>query len=165
MERTLLDVKQQNSEIGKIYYHRCPDNNKYFRSIRLSFNPWVNAITPQISNPIYGEPPEGLEEISTLRLQTLMKHQMSSMFCWSMELPRETKIEALTYDLKQLLALELNLLTMKKKIINELNLLEFKTTHINSHWEYARTLTLCRKYILRISQLVKEPPLGIEEVS
>ena len=136
MDRTIQDVKQVNGEIGKIYYYRCPDNNNYFRSIRLHFNPWVNAITPQISNPIYGEPPEGLEEISTLRLQTLMKHQMSSMFCWSMELPRETKIEALTYDLKQLLALELNLLTMKKKIINELNLLEFKTTQINSHWGY-----------------------------
>ena len=81
MERTIQDVKQVNGEIGKIYYHRCPDNNKYFRSIRLHFNPWVNAITPQLSNPIYGEPPEGLEEISTLRLQTLMKHQMSSMFC------------------------------------------------------------------------------------
>ena len=83
MERTLQDVKQVNGEIGKIYYHKCPDNNKYFRSIRLHWNPWVNAITPQISNPLYGEPPEGLEEISTLRLQTLMKHQMGSMFCWS----------------------------------------------------------------------------------
>ena len=135
MERTLIDVKQQNGEIGKIYYHRCPDNNKYFRSIRLAFNPWVNAITPQISNPIYGEPPEGLEEISTLRLHTLMKHQMSSMFCWSMELPSETKIEALSYDLKQLLVLELNLLKMKKKILHELNLLEFQTTYINNQWE------------------------------
>ncbi len=81
MNRTLQDVKEQHGEIGKIYYHRCPNNNKYFRSIRLAFNPWINAITPQISNPVYGEPPEGLEEISTLRLQTLMKHQMGSMFC------------------------------------------------------------------------------------
>ena len=48
-----------------------------------------------------------------------------------MELPRETKIEALTYDLKQILSLELNLLQMKKKLIHELNLLEFKTNPIN----------------------------------
>ena len=81
MERTIQDVKQVNGEIGKIYYFRCPDNNNYFRSIRMHFNPWVNAITPQISNPVFGEPPEGLEEISALRLQTLLRHQMSSMFC------------------------------------------------------------------------------------
>ena len=135
MERTLIDVKQQNSEIGKIYYHRCPDDNNYFRSIRLHFNPWVNAITPQISNPIYGEPPEGLEEISERRLQTLMKHQMGSMFCWPMELPPEAKINALTYDLKQVMSMELTLLHMRKQLIRELNLLELKTTHINSHVE------------------------------
>ena len=81
MERTLIDVKQQHGEIGKIYYHRCPDNNKYFRSIRLHFNPWVNAITPQISNPIYGEPPEGLEEMPMMKLQRLLSNQMRSFAC------------------------------------------------------------------------------------
>ena len=122
MERTIQDVKQVNGEIGKIYYYRCPDNNNYFRSIRLHFNPWVNAITPQVSNPIYGEPPEGLEEISTFpTLITIM------------QLTPEAKINAITYDLKQVLIMELNLLQMKKKLIHELNLLEFKTTHINSH--------------------------------
>ena len=80
MERTLIDVKQQHGEIGKIYYHRCPDNNKYFRSIRLHFNPWVNAITPQISNPIYGEPPEELKPISPMMLNRLMRQQMTSSF-------------------------------------------------------------------------------------
>tara|TARA_B100001094_G_scaffold269201_1_gene273262 strand:- start:105 stop:389 length:285 start_codon:yes stop_codon:yes gene_type:complete len=50
----------------------------------------------------------------------------------TMELTPEAKINALTYDLKQVLSLELNLLQMKKKLIHELNLLEFKTTHINN---------------------------------
>ena len=49
-----------------------------------------------------------------------------------MELTPEAKINALTYDLKQVLSLELNLLQMKKKLIHEINLLEFKTTHINN---------------------------------
>ena len=46
-----------------------------------------------------------------------------------MELTPEAKINALTYDLKQVLSLELNLLQMKKKLIHELNLLEFKTNY------------------------------------
>jgi len=49
-----------------------------------------------------------------------------------MELTPEAKINALTYDLKQVLTMELNLLHVKKKLIHELNLLEFKTTHIHS---------------------------------
>jgi len=49
-----------------------------------------------------------------------------------MELTPEAKINALTYDLKQVLSLELNLLQMKKKLIHEINLLEFKTAHINN---------------------------------
>ena len=52
-----------------------------------------------------------------------------------MELPPEAKINALTYDLKQVMSMELTLLHMRKQLIRELNLLELKTTHINSHVE------------------------------
>tara|TARA_B100000287_G_C20391639_1_gene685918 strand:- start:74 stop:319 length:246 start_codon:yes stop_codon:yes gene_type:complete len=81
MERTFLDIKMTNKEIGKIYFHRCEDNPRYFRSIRIGYNPFLKCITPQISNPIYGEPPEGLEEMPMMKLQRLLSNQMRSFAC------------------------------------------------------------------------------------
>ena len=46
--------------IGKVYYHKCEDNKNYYRTIRLHFNPFSNSIQKQISNPVYGEPPDTL---------------------------------------------------------------------------------------------------------
>ena len=46
-----------------------------------------------------------------------------------MQLPPEARLNALTYDLKQVMSLELNLLQMKKKLIHEINLLELKTSY------------------------------------
>ena len=43
-------------EPNKIYFHRCPDDSKYFRTIRIQQNPFTNALSPQISNPVAGEP-------------------------------------------------------------------------------------------------------------
>ena len=64
MERTLQDLQRvSNGMIGKVFYHRCDDNKKYYRTIRLHFNPFSNSIQKQISNPVYGEPPEGLEAL------------------------------------------------------------------------------------------------------
>ena len=78
--RTVQDAKQWNSQIGKIYYQRCPDNPKYFRSIRIAHNPFTNSTQPQISEAIYGEPPEGLEPIPPLMLTRLMRIQNMSAF-------------------------------------------------------------------------------------
>tara|TARA_B100000073_G_scaffold14427_1_gene11799 strand:- start:122 stop:349 length:228 start_codon:yes stop_codon:yes gene_type:complete len=67
-------MEQRNKlENGKIYYSKCPDNPDYFRSVRLQFNPYTQSYRPQISNPVNGVPPEGLEEISPVLLQRLMK--------------------------------------------------------------------------------------------
>ena len=65
---------------GKIFYRRCPDDSRYYRSIRLHFNPFVNKLVPQISNPVMGEPPEELQEIPPLLLSRIMRDQMSSEF-------------------------------------------------------------------------------------
>ena len=80
-ERTSIDNQNCHSGlIGKMLYHKSPDNDKYFRSIRVAHNPFTNSLQPQISNPIYGEPPEELKPISPLMLNRLMKTQMSSSF-------------------------------------------------------------------------------------
>ena len=78
-ERTSIDNQNWHSGlIGKMFYHKCPDNDKYFRSIRVAHNPFTNSLQPQISNPIYGEPPEELKPISPMMLNRLMRQTMSS---------------------------------------------------------------------------------------
>ena len=80
-ERTSIDNQNwHNGLIGKMFYHKCPYNDKYFRSIRISHNPFTNTLQPQISNPVYGEPPEELKPISPMMLTRLMRQQMSSSF-------------------------------------------------------------------------------------
>ena len=79
MERTIQDLQRWNGGmIGKIYYQLCPDYNRYFRTIRIHHNPWTNALQPQISNAVFGTPPEELEAINPLMLTRLMRMSMSS---------------------------------------------------------------------------------------
>tara|TARA_B100000287_G_scaffold154525_1_gene145847 strand:+ start:174 stop:464 length:291 start_codon:yes stop_codon:yes gene_type:complete len=60
-------------EPNKIYFHRCPDDSKYFRTIRIQKNPFTNALSPQISNPVAGEPTPEMDEISIHALRRLMR--------------------------------------------------------------------------------------------
>ena len=79
-ERTHLQAKQWDSQIGKIYYHRCEDNPKYFRTIRIWHNPFTNANQPQVSNPVYGDPPPTMPEIPPMMLTKLMRVQQMGTF-------------------------------------------------------------------------------------
>ena len=80
-ERTSLDNQRWHSGlIGKVFSHKCPDNDKYYRSIRVTHNPFTNSLHPQISNPIYGEPPEELKPISPMMLTRLLRSQMGASF-------------------------------------------------------------------------------------
>ena len=64
MERTIQDLQRiTNGMIGKVFYHKCEDNTNYYRTIRLHFNPFSNSIQKQVSNPVYGEPPDGMEAL------------------------------------------------------------------------------------------------------
>ena len=60
-------------EPNKIYFHRCPDDSNYFRTIRIQQNPFTNALSPQISNPVAGEPTNEMHEISIHALRRLMR--------------------------------------------------------------------------------------------
>ena len=79
-ERTNQDAKQWNSQIGRIYYSLCPDDNRYFRSIRIVNNPFTGSLQPQISNPVMGTPPPELDEIPPMMLSRLMRVQAMSAF-------------------------------------------------------------------------------------
>jgi len=61
MERTIQDLQNiSNGMIGKIFYYQCKDDIRYYRTIRLHFNPFSNSIEKQVSNIVYGTPPEGM---------------------------------------------------------------------------------------------------------
>lgn len=80
-ERTQLDNKViHNGLIGKIFYNICADNKRYYRTIRIHHNPFTNSLQPQISNPVYGEPPPELEPINPLMLNRLMRQQQMDCF-------------------------------------------------------------------------------------
>ena len=59
--RDNLSLKDYNNMhgnmVGNIYYHICEDNRKYYRTIRIARDPYREYISPQISNPVYGNPP------------------------------------------------------------------------------------------------------------
>ena len=73
-------MKTLNKHVGKIYYHLCPDDKRFFRTIRIHHNPFTNSTQPQVSNPVYGNPPPELEEIPPLMLQRLMTMKLSSAY-------------------------------------------------------------------------------------
>ena len=54
------------SQIGKIYYSKCPDNKDYYRTIRIIKNYLNGGLQSQISNPVYGNPPPDMPEIPPL---------------------------------------------------------------------------------------------------
>tara|TARA_E500000318_G_C3567668_1_gene216428 strand:+ start:890 stop:1162 length:273 start_codon:yes stop_codon:yes gene_type:complete len=73
-ERSIQDYNQwHNGMIGKVFYTLCPDDKNYYRTIRLHLNPFINAIRPQISNAVYGTPPDGMKEINPTLLQRVMR--------------------------------------------------------------------------------------------
>ena len=49
------------SQIGKIYSHQCEDDSNYYRTVRISRNFATGNIQTNVSNPIYGEIPDGLD--------------------------------------------------------------------------------------------------------
>lgn len=55
------------TQVNKVYYSICPDNEKYYRTIRLHRNPFTGNIESQVSNPVYGDPKStGLDPIPPL---------------------------------------------------------------------------------------------------
>ena len=43
------------TQVNKVYYSICPDNDNYYRTIRLHRNPLTGNIESQVSNPVYGD--------------------------------------------------------------------------------------------------------------
>ena len=65
------------TQVNKIYYSICPDNENYYRTIRLHKNPFTGNLQSQVSNPVVG----GKEQAESLGLEPihpLMRQRLQS---------------------------------------------------------------------------------------
>lgn len=67
------DAKQGSSLIGKIFYQRNKKDPRYFRTIRISHNPFANKMVPQTTDFVMGEPPDNIPELPPLLSQQLYR--------------------------------------------------------------------------------------------
>lgn len=79
-ELNALDIKNFNSAAGKVFYILTPDDNRYYRTVYVRYNPFTQTLQPFVSNPIYGTPPEEMTPMSPLQLSRLQRTQMQSTF-------------------------------------------------------------------------------------
>lgn len=57
--------------LGNSYYEICDDNSDYYIVIRIGFDPMTRKMRPMISNPVYGDPPPGMDQIDKRTLNLL----------------------------------------------------------------------------------------------
>lgn len=74
-ERSLLDMKQWNKLIGKIFYQTNPRNPREFRTIRMSYNIFADKIVPQVSDWHTGCPTQEMEPVNPRVLSALATMQ------------------------------------------------------------------------------------------
>ena len=48
---------------NNLYYIKCPDNPKHFRTIHIIYNNYSSSLKGRLSNSVYGEVPDGIEEL------------------------------------------------------------------------------------------------------
>ena len=60
------------TQIGKEYAVKCPDNNRYYKTILVSRNPFTGNLETKISNPVYGEIPPNIPIMNELMRSRLM---------------------------------------------------------------------------------------------
>ena len=59
---------------GTVYYSRCKDDDRWYKTIFIKQNPFTNKLQAMVSNPVMGEPPAGMNQIHPLLLRRLMRN-------------------------------------------------------------------------------------------
>jgi len=63
--RNHVDIKNiHKGLIGQTFYIRCPDDERYYKTVYISWNPWKQVPQVHMSNPVYGDPDPGTKSIS-----------------------------------------------------------------------------------------------------
>ncbi len=59
---------------GSVFYHRCSDDQRFYRTVYVRENPFTMRLQAMISNPVQGDPPENLKAIHPLLLRRLLRN-------------------------------------------------------------------------------------------
>lgn len=70
-DRTFLDMKQWNPNIGKTFYELHPTDKNQYRTYYIRWNAFQNAIRSFPSNYVTGTPPEGMMPMNPLLLKQI----------------------------------------------------------------------------------------------
>ena len=65
------------TQVNKIYYSICPDNDNYYRTIRLHKNPFTGNLQSQVSNPVVGGKAQA-ESLGFAPIPPLMRQRLQS---------------------------------------------------------------------------------------
>lgn len=57
------NAKNDGGMYGKMYFMRCEDDARYYITVRMGFDPLRRVMKPEVSNPVYGDPPVGISAI------------------------------------------------------------------------------------------------------
>ena len=69
-----LIVRLQPNQVAAV---RCADSENYYRTVMIKANPLTNGFRTLVSNPVYGEIPDGLMEITAENLLKQMRDMNS----------------------------------------------------------------------------------------
>ena len=82
MERHIVDDPRTlvpRLKPNEVYAVRAKDDSRYFRTIMIKRNQMNNAFQTLISNPVMGEIPEGIQEVSQEQVFKQMREMNASM--------------------------------------------------------------------------------------
>lgn len=87
-EQTLSQLVQSDSRVkrtdefadrdfrlkaGDVVGVRCPDDDRYYVTAFIKLNPSTQQLQPLLSNPVYGDIPPGIREVSPQQLYRQMR--------------------------------------------------------------------------------------------
>jgi len=79
-DRTFLDLKKWNPNIGKTFYEIHPTDKNQFRTYYIRWDAFANAMRSFPTPYIVGTPPDGMEAIRPLLLSQLNRMPQSTTF-------------------------------------------------------------------------------------
>lgn len=74
-----LIIRLQPNQVAAV---KCADSENYYRTVMIKVNPLTNGYRTLVSNPVYGEVPDGLMEITAENLLKQMR-DMNSVLSYS----------------------------------------------------------------------------------
>ncbi len=59
---------------GSVFYHRCRDDARFYRTVYVRENPFTMKLQAMVSNAVQGDPPSNLKAIHPLLLRRLLRN-------------------------------------------------------------------------------------------